>query len=427
MKIFRLLLCLSFFLSVPYTGNCQIGKAIKQASKIFVKKGTKESVEAAEKAAVKKAGKEAASVVAGRAAKNSSELLAKKVFLRNASKSIVSEPANQLIKTEAKELKRIGAERFLRSRIDKSIANLAGRTVRTEGKSIGIHTIKNSGEKVARELGSKESKEIFESGTKQEMKKSSRKILAKRAVKATGEDALKLLKDLPDVTTLLKSMQKQYGPLFDIKNLEVVAKDGKYLVSFKGTNSTMEIAGDVIRANGGSYTRTLSDGTRQNIGEINQFLNNILPSKTYIVEDGLIKYTTNAAGKVCRIECESSKLYARMMANNMYRNGEFDKNMVAKVMRENGVTNSSHDFGHLVRREIGGLNEGINGLPMKGSNQRSGSKWFKFEEKEVKACKEGKSVRSIMEINHAPDGSYTVEVTKIIDGKEYTQIFNDLY
>lgn len=428
MKFFKFLLGLTLFLLPPQTADCQVGKTIKQASKLFAKKGTKESARAAERSAARKMGKEVASATAEQAAKNSGELVAKKIIARNVSKSIVTEPADQLIKAEAKELERVGVERFLRSKLDKTLTVAGRRIVRAESKSLGQKTIKFSGGKVARELGSKESKELFEYEAKKGLKKNGSKVVSKRIAKATGEDALKLLGDAPEISTLLKNMNKHYGPMFDLNNLEVLVKDGKRLVSFKGTNSTMEIAGDVIRANGGSFTRTLNNGAKQNIGEINQFLNNLLPNKTYIVEDGLIRYYTNAVGKVRRIECESSKLYSRMLANNMYRNGSFDKNMVNKVMENYGVTNSTHDFGHLVRRELGGLNESINGLPMKPGSQRSGSAWFKLEDKEIKACKAGKNVKGIMEIDYLPDGGYTINVTKIINGKSFTHPpFTDLF
>ena len=50
--------------------------------------------------------------------------------------------------------------------------------------------------------------------------------------------------------------------------------------------------------------------------------------------------------------------------------------------------------------------------------QGSGSRWFKLEEKEVKACKAGKDVKSRMWIDYSPDHkSFSIRVEKIIDGK----------
>lgn len=90
------------------------------------------------------------------------------------------------------------------------------------------------------------------------------------------------------------------------------------------------------------------------------------------------------------------------------------------------VSNSQYDYGHLVRREIGGPNETINALPMKRELQRSGSKWFDLENQEVTSCELGKEVISDIKIKYYKD-HYEITVTKKIDGKKVTAVFKDLF
>ena len=92
-----------------------------------------------------------------------------------------------------------------------------------------------------------------------------------------------------------------------------------------------------------------------------------------------------------------------------------------------GVNNSDFDYSHLVRRELGGVNESINAVPMPHVDQGSGSRWFTIEDAEIKKCKEylasnGASgrVTSVIDIKYVPDGSaLKLDVKKMQNGKVF--------
>lgn len=237
----------------------------------------------------------------------------------------------------------------------------------------------------------------------------------------TGKDAYNSLSDLPDIQKLVLSVHNYSTSYFKMDNL-CVEQIGKIRrIYFKGTNSSIEVEGNIIKALPGSFT-VKNQGVN---GEVNRFLCDLLPNKTYIVEDGAISYSTDRYGRVVSVKCYSSELYNKMLTQNKTRNRQLSDIVKNEFFTKWKVSNSDYDYGHIVRREIGGPNEAINALPMKRNLQRPGSRWFDLEELEVKSCELGKEVISDIKIKYYKD-SYEIKVTKNIDGEKVAEVFNDL-
>lgn len=237
----------------------------------------------------------------------------------------------------------------------------------------------------------------------------------------TGKDAYNSLSDLPDIQKLVLSVHNYSTSYFKMDNL-CVEQIGKIRrIYFKGTNSSIEVEGNIIKALPGSFT-VKNQGVN---GEVNRFLCDLLPNKTYIVEDGAISYSTDRYGRVVSVKCYSSELYNKMLTQNKTRNRQLSDIVKNDFFTKWKVSNSDYDYGHIVRREIGGPNEAINALPMKRNLQRPGSRWFDLEELEVKSCELGKEVISDIKIKYYKD-SYEIKVTKNIDGEKVAEVFNDL-
>ena len=240
-------------------------------------------------------------------------------------------------------------------------------------------------------------------------------------VALSGDEAYNTLKDTPDIQELVKSIHNMSTSYFPMDNLQVEQMGAVTGICFEGTASSMYVKGDTIYAEPGSFK---IDG--QDRGEVNQFLCNVLPQKVYFVEDGLVSYETDLCGNVVEVRSRSSQLFRKMRESGKERNSEFDSGMKERFFDKWGVSNSEYDYGHLVRREIGGPNESINALPMKCDFQRSGSNWFELEELEVQACKNGQRVLSEMKIKYFDD-HYEIKVKKVIDGVETIEVFGDLF
>lgn len=188
----------------------------------------------------------------------------------------------------------------------------------------------------------------------------------------------------------------------------------KFILKHKQFNMTQaEIEGDVIRAKSGS---TIKDG------EQNQFLNSLIPKKTYIVDD-IFRYETDHLGRVVSVKGEHSKAYV-LLTEKGKRDSKVQNNVVKKMGGTLG--NGNDDAGHLIANATRGCNEMINQVPMPSESNRHGE-WRRMEEKVEKALKEGKQVYSERTLFYQGDElrPYKIETKTIIDGKETSQIFHN--
>ena len=156
-------------------------------------------------------------------------------------------------------------------------------------------------------------------------------------------------------------------------------------------------------------------GSRKDEGAQNEFLNYLLPNKTYIV-DGYTKYITDSLSRVVLVISDRNK-------NIIINHGKpYDKTQ--ERVRKEGK--EGDEAGHLISRATGGANEKINLVPMNkeiNHEDRDGV-WWNSEQLESAALKLGKGIISIRQLLYK-EGSkkpYTIVSTTIIDG--YPLLFN---
>lgn len=430
MKISKIVICLALVLSTPYCSYAQIGKAAKQVSKFFSKKGTKEAVLDASKSAAKKAGEATSKSIAKKTTKELAEEAAEKVVLMNAPMSLSGRSLKKVAREDLQLLQRQGMKKALSHNLERVAAK---KITGTTGKAISRVSVlsENAGEKfLIKDLGTKGGKEGLEKVSNNKLLLKSQKSAAKKGgIRASrtiiGKEALESIGNR-SIREMVSGLEKKCGPNFAIDNLKVMKQGKETIIEFAGTRSRMSIKDGLITAKSGSIAKSTSAGTVID-GELNQFLINKIPNTRYKVDDYII-YETDHLGMTKYVEAHSSELYKRMQQAGVYHSG-IDKGTREQLLKQFGDFDpNTVDYGHLLRREIGGPNESINALPMLHKKQGSGSRWFKLEEKEVKACKAGKDVKSKMWIEYSPDRkSFSIKVEKIIDGKTITEApFTDL-
>lgn len=321
-----------------------------------------------------------------------------------------------------------------------------------------LFSCKQASKGVAKQI-SKEAVEVVEKtavkkASKQAIKKSARKAgkaatklsnsaddIAKGAAKASkvakrrpvpfirysGMKALKNMKAFPELTGYLTKFEKNFGPNFNIDKLAIKRTIKGMRIEFKGTRSSIMVRKNgTVYASGGSVVKYTKKG-RQFVGELNEFLEQPLPNTRYVIDD-YINIFTNEDGLPKRVEVNSRKLYSRKIKGHFDRGDKFSDYSKQMLYSKFDINPSGIDYGHLVRRELGGINEIINALPMRAELQRSGSRWYELEMLEINACKgKAKKVKGIMDIEYSKDLSkYSVKVQKIIDGVVHTEVFDNL-
>ena len=429
MKISKMVICLALAFATPDYSYAQIGKAAKQAVKVFSKKTAKESAEAAGKSAVKKTGKAAGKSMAKKTAKELAEETAESVIVRNAPMSLSRRSIKSVTKEDIQLMRRQGMKKVLSHNMERVAAKkMSGTTWKVISRASVIG--ESSGERfLIKDLGTKGSKEGLERFSKKGFMLKSEKSAAKKGgIRASrtilGKEALNSIENR-SIREMIESLEKKCGPNFALDNLKVMKQGKETIIEFAGTRSRMSIKEGVITAKSGSIAKSTSTGKIVD-GELNQFLINKIPNARYKVDDFII-YETDHLGMTKYVEAHSSELYKRMQQAGVFHSG-IDKGTREKLLKQFGEFDpNTVDYGHLLRREIGGPNESINALPMLHKKQGSGSRWFKLEEKEVKACKAGKDVKSKMWIDYSPDHkSFSIKVEKTIDGEVITETFKDL-
>lgn len=202
---------------------------------------------------------------------------------------------------------------------------------------------------------------------------------------------------------------------FDAKKFKMrKMPNGSVAVSYPGhsTSAVFSADGEKIMARGGSRTGSFSQ---------NEFLNNTLPNKTYVVDEHAV-YKTDGRGRTSVVCCDESALYKAGEKEARTGRPSF------KPLLEDGygVSNSKYDGGHLVSYANNGSHEKINVIPMESEWQRHGA-WAKFERERQKAVKAGKSVFTQMKVDYyddAPSIPQKIAVETWIDGKKITKVFS---
>lgn len=277
--------------------------------------------------------------------------------------------------------------------------------------------IKKSSSEVASEVAEKAVKEVAEEG----LEKSGKKV-ASKAAKEVAEEAIEKAgksvaeKTLKELATSNKTLAILYEDLIR-RNMKDFAdgvivkstKQGIELVSKDFPNSAIKITNNIIRGKGGSLV---------NSGPVNEFLNKLLPNKTYIIDDVFV-YKTDDLGRV--ISCSADRNKARTISRGATNSDV--QNLVVKSLDGRPGDNG----GHLIARATGGPNELINQVPMAGKLNQNGQ-WRELERLEEDALKQGKKVTSERKLLYrgSEKRPYAIEFTTKIDGKATTTIVENI-
>ncbi len=220
--------------------------------------------------------------------------------------------------------------------------------------------------------------------------------------KFTRTELKNLRKLNPEIDDYIKFLKKKSGPgsnFFKDEDLVLeTASNGNIRLSVKNSASVMEIDGDVIK---------VVPGSTVNRGQMNEFMNYLLPNKTYSVADGTTLYKTNSKGEVFEVISDRNellKLPKRSGTNSHIQSSVRDGMQ--------GV-----DGGHLIARNTNGPNEFLNQVPMLEEINQHG-KWRDFERIEEEALKAGKKVISKRQI--LSRNPTVIKFISIIDGQTVT-------
>lgn len=256
----------------------------------------------------------------------------------------------------------------------------------------------------AKESVEKVSKEAAEKATKKATKKITGEAAENVAKKAAGTTLRELTTSNQAAKALYESFSKRISKEFADGITVKSTKNGIEMVSKDFPNSAIRMNKNLIIGKGGSL---------KNSGPVNEFLNHILPNKTYMIDDAFI-YKTDELGRVATCTAERSKAF-KSIERNTQRNSDVQKYIVEHLDGRIGLD----DGGHLFANNTGGPNELINQIPMSRNLNQHG-KWRELERMEEKALKEGKEV--ISQRNLLYHGSekrpYAIEFISKIDGVE---------
>ena len=146
------------------------------------------------------------------------------------------------------------------------------------------------------------------------------------------------------------------------------------------------------------------------------FLDKPLPNKKYVVDDGKYVFSTDAKGRTSSVVAKYDKTPTEIKPS-------LDEGRRKLGVLDKGGNTATHDAGHITQHNLGGINEGINLVPMKNTWQRSGGEWRIFEEQEEKIISEalssGKTVTSSRQLVYTGDSKMpsSIIVKVMVDGK----------
>lgn len=158
-------------------------------------------------------------------------------------------------------------------------------------------------------------------------------------------------------------------------------------------------------------------------GPQNQFLNYLMPSFKYVVDD-CFTYKTDRLCRVCEASADRNK--AMLLLKRGGRDSDTQRNIVEKL---DGYK-SYDDGGHIFSNEKNGANELINQVPMNSKINRRGEegKWRDIELKENEVLEEGRKLVSKRQIQYKGSSKrpYIIKVINFVDGKKEKKLCVDI-
>ena len=269
------------------------------------------------------------------------------------------------------------------------------------GAKEGLGTVIQEGaEKGARELA----QEGVERGARQITKESAEKLVERT------------LKEVAKSDKVFKKMYNEFATKISTEFADGVTlkatKDGMELMSKDFPVSKIIINKNLVLGRAGSL---------KNAGPVNEFLNHLMPNKTYIIDDCFI-YKTDGVGRVVECSAQRSKAY-KTIERNAQRNSDIQRHVVEQLNGRKGLD----DAGHLFANTTGGPNELINQVPMASELNRTGL-WRELERIEEDAIKEGKEVVSNRRLIYKGNSKRpsAIEFITKIDGVETKTIVENI-
>ncbi len=280
--------------------------------------------------------------------------------------------------------------------------------------------IKKSTSGVTSEVAEKVAKEAAEEGLEKSGKRAASKAakeVAGEAIEKAGKSvAGKTLKEMATSNKNLAILYEDFSRRISREFADGITvkstKQGLELVSKDFPNSAIKITNNVVIGKGGSLA---------NSGPVNEFLNKLLPNKTYIIDDAFV-YKTDDLGRVISCSADRSKAF-KSISRNTQRNSDIQEHIVKSLDGKAGLD----DGGHLFANSTGGPNELINQVPMSKKLNRNGQ-WRELERLEEDALKQGKKVTSERKLLYrgSEKRPYAIEFTTKIDGKTTTAIVENI-
>lgn len=277
------------------------------------------------------------------------------------------------------------------------------------------------GKEAVEKIAKKSAKEISEEVTTKSAKTTTKAI--QKGIKEISEESLELatkksLKELAKSNTIYKELYDDFVSRISKEFADGISvqttKEGTMLFSKEFPTSAIKIRKNIIHGKAGSLIDE---------GPVNQFLNTLLPNKTYIVDDVFI-YQTDDLGRVISCQADRSKAYKVLAGRrNPQRNSDIQKLVVNKLDGKVGAD----DAGHLFANTTGGPNELINQVPMAKSLNRNGQ-WRELERLEEEALQQGKTVISQRKLLYKGNEKrpYAIEFITKIDGQETKTIVQNI-
>lgn len=274
--------------------------------------------------------------------------------------------------------------------------------------------------KTASKIGKKASKEYVEKAAKETAekagKKAAKEVSSKAAEKGAKEIAAKSLKEFASssaaISGLYDSFTNRISREFADGIVVNTTEKGVEMASRDFPNTAIQMNKSMMIGRAGSLKSS---------GPMNEFLNHLLPNKTYIVDEVFV-YKTDDIGRVITCTADRSKAF-KTIERNTQRNSDIQKYIVESLDGRVGFD----DGGHLFANSTGGPNELINQIPMSRKLNQTGQ-WRELERVEEKALKEGKNVVSQRNLLYHGNEKrpYAIEFITKIDGVETKTIVENI-
>lgn len=276
--------------------------------------------------------------------------------------------------------------------------------------------IRSASSKAESKVLRKLSGDFIEDGSEKISKKTVRGFVGEGAQFATEKMAQKSLRELAKSDKLLAELYERFSKYIstDFADGIVVesAENGFRLYSKEFPNSAIKICGNTIFCDAGSLKGS---------GAVNEFLNYLLPNKTYVVDE-CFTYTTDKYGRVVSCSANRSKSFGKIHRNTQ-RNTDVQKKVVSMLDGHNGMDQS----GHLFANTTGGPNELINQVPMNKDLNMHGE-YRRLEKIEESALKQNKEVYSQRKLLYkgTEKRPYAIEFITKIDGRETRTVVENI-